>query len=274
MRVIAVVKRSKGKAFGLLRHCYLAQGRLPREVDSLMETDDRVVGIISGLNDGVPTRHATTDAKSLLGDASGGKAEVRHVILSVEDTQDPIARAKSFEALATMGEQFASRFAPDVPWIGIIHEDRAHPHIHLVFRNETEEMSALTWNRDDLKCMQSMEWISPETREEFSLESGRSSGRTQRQGTGLPYPLASLDAWKLAAAALQELENYESAADLFSVNRRSQSGEPQSIKFNNRDISISTIRQLAQIRRGVGGSAKPHRSHCRRSRLRGGPSIS
>jgi hypothetical protein len=273
MKVIAVVKRSKGNAFGLLRHCYLAEGRSPTETEPLMETDDRVVGIISGLNDGIPTRHATTDARSLLGDASGGKAEVRHVVLSVEDTQDPIARARSFEALAAMGEQFASRFAPEIPWIGIIHEDRAHPHIHLVFKNETEEMSALTWNRDDLKCMQSMEWISPETRQEFSIEAGRSGGRTQRQGTGLPYPLASLDALKLAAAALQELENYESA-DLFSIKRRSPSGEPQSIKFNNRTISLSTIRQLAKIRRGMGSPARPHRSHCRRSRLRGGPSIS
>ncbi len=274
MKAIVAIKRARGKAFGLLRHCYLAEGRTPREVQSLLGNNDRVVGIISGLDDGIPTRHPTTDAKSLLGDLLPGKAEVRHVVLSIDDTRDIGARSQSFEALSQMGEQFADRFAPNVPWIGILHDDREHPHMHLVFRNENEDGSALTWSSENLKTMQSMEWVSQSIREEFSIEAGRSGGRTQRQGTGLPYPLASsLDAWKLAAAALQQLENYESA-DLFSIKRRSPSGEPQSVKFNDRVISLSTIRQLAQIRGILGSPTRPHRNSCRRGRVRNGPSLS
>jgi hypothetical protein len=130
----------------------------------------------------------------------------------------------------------------------VIHQDRLHPHAHLIFKNcDGENESALIWNRDQLAEMQSMEWVSETTKEQFSIQSGRSCGRTRREGTGLPYPHALLDAWKLATATISELENYESA-DILNIHRHT-SDKICSVKFDGREIRMSTIRNLASYSR-------------------------
>ena len=252
MKVIVVVKKAGGTAYGLLRHTYQPTVRTPREVAPLSADGDRVCGLLNGLREGAILKDAATDAISLCADLPAGRAPVRHVVLSCEETMDLPDRAKAFEALAVMAQQFARTFAPETAYIAILHDDRCHPHAHLVFQNSQGiDGAAIHWDRDTLKSMQAMEWVAPETQSEFSIEPGRSNGRTKREGTGLPYPLASLDAWKLAIATVTELENYESA-NIFTNGRHSSNGKTKYVNFNNRPIRLSTIRQLAQIRGHLG----------------------
>ena len=217
MKIVVVIKPARGRAYNLLRHCYLSQGRQPNEVESISGAEDRVYGLVNGLAEGGLVRNAGTDAHTLIADLPQNRAQVRHVVISAEETADPEGRHCAYEALADLAEQFAKKYASGTPYVGVIHQDRLHPHLHLIFKNCDEENEAsLVWNRDQLKEMQSMEWVSEATKEQFSIQSGRSCGRTQREGTGMPYPLASLDALKLATAAINEIENYESA-DILSL---------------------------------------------------------
>lgn len=193
MKVVVVVKPARGRAYHLLRHCYLTHGRDTAEVPSITGTDDRVIGLLGGLNEGVPLRSASIDSKSLLGEILPRKAEVRHVIISAENQHDPLLRGKSFQALADLAEQFAEKYAPGVPWIGILHEDREHPHAHLVFRNECPNDSALIWDRSALQEMQSMEWVDPDTRTTFPLSrAGEQAGSGEKELTCLTlWPIST-----------------------------------------------------------------------------------
>lgn len=273
MKVIVVIKKARGRAYNLLRHCYLAQGRQPNEVPSISGDDDRVLGLINGLAEGGLVRNAGIDAHTLISDLPQNRAQIRHVVLSIEETSDPEGRQRAYKALADLAEQFAEKYASGTPYVGVIHQDRLHPHLHLIFKNcDEENETALVWNRDQLKEMQSMEWVSDATKQQFSIQSGRSCGRTRREGTGMPYPHAALDAWKLATATISELENYESA-NIFTVKPHPKSDEAKVINFNNRPIRLSTIRQLAQIRGHVG--CPPRTSYTpRRSRRAQSQSIS
>jgi hypothetical protein len=244
MKTIVVIKPARGRAYGLLRHCFLSVGRQGNVVESINGESDRVYGLINGLAEGGLIRNASTDARSLIADLPQNRAEVRHVISSMEDTADPDERKNAFYALADLGEEFAAKYAPQTPYVGVIHQDKLHPHVHLIFKNSqgTGE-EALTWNRDTLIEMQSMTWVSEDTKEEFSIEPGRSNGRTQREGTGMPYPLASsLDAMTLANATIQQLEEYESA-DILNIKRLTPSAI-NSVEFDGREIRTSTIRFL------------------------------
>lgn len=248
MKVVVVIKRAGGTAYGLLRHTYRPTVRTPREVAALQPDGDRVCGLLNGLHEGAVLKDAATDAHSLCADIPSGRAPVRHVILSCEETMNLPDRATAFEALADMSEQFARTFAPGTAFIAILHDDRCHPHAHLVFQNtQSTDGAAIHWDRDTLKIMQGMEWVSETTKEQFSIESGRSCGRTQREGTGMPYPHAALSAWKLATAAINEIENYESA-DVLNIHRHS-SDKIHSVKFDGREIRMSTIRNLASYSR-------------------------
>ena len=248
MKVVVIIKPARGRAYNLLRHCYLAQGRQPNEVESISGAEDRVYGLINGLAEGGLVRNAGTDAHTLIADLPQNRAQVRHVVISAEETADPEGRQCAYEALADLCEQFAKKYASGTPYVGVIHQDRLHPHLHLIFKNcDGENESALVWNRDQLAEMQSMEWVSETTKEHYSIQSGRSSGRTQREGTGMPYPLAALSAWKLATAAINEIENYESA-DILNIHRHS-SDKIHSVKFDGREIRMSTLRNLASYSR-------------------------
>ncbi len=274
MKVVVVIKPARGRAYNLLRHCYLAQGRQPNEVESISGAEDRVYGLINGLAEGGLVRNAGVDAHTLIADLPQNRAQVRHVVISAEETADPEGRQRAYEALADLCEQFAKKYAPETPFVGVIHQDRLHPHAHLIFKNcDEENEAALIWNRDQLAEMQSMEWVSETTKEQFSIQSGRSCGRTQREGTGMPYPLASLDAWKLAIAGINELQTYE-YANIFTVKPHPKSGEVKVINFNNRHIKLSTIRQLAAIRGYMGCPPRASYTPRRPRRVRQSPSLS
>lgn len=274
MKVVVVIKPARGRAYNLLRHCYLSQGRQPNEVESISGAEDRVYGLINGLAEGGLVRNAGVDAHTLIADLPQNRAQVRHVVISAEETADPEGRQCAYKALADLAEQFAQKYAAGTPYVGVIHQDRLHPHLHLIFKNcDGENESALMWNRNQLAEMQSMEWVEATTKEQFSIQPGRSSGRTQREGTGMPYPFASLDAWKLATATISELENYESA-NIFTVKPHPKSAEAKVINFNNRPIRLSTIRQLAAIRGYMGCPPRAPHSARRHLRIQQSPSLS
>ena len=248
MKVVVIIKPARGRAYNLLRHCYLAQGRQANEVPSISGAEDRVYGLVNGLAEGGLVRNAGTDAHALIADLPAGRAQVRHVVISAEETSNPENRRCAYEALADLCEQFAQKYAPGTAYVGVIHQDRLHPHAHLIFRNSDEDNeTSLVWDRGQLAEMQSMEWVSEETKETFSIEAGRSSGRTRREGTGMPYPNAALLALKLATSTIQEIENYESA-DVLNIHRHS-SDKIHSVKFNGREIRMSTIRNLSAYSR-------------------------
>lgn len=192
MKVVVVVKPARGKAYHLLRHCYLAHGRDAAEVPSITGSDDRVIGLLSGLAEGVPCRGASIDSKSLLGEILPNKAEIRHVVLSAENELRHEQRGKSFQCLADLAEQFSMKFAPGVAWIGVLHQDREHPHLHLIFRNERPDDSALTWDRTVLQEMQSMEWVDPGTREDFPSSRVAVQGELGEKVPTCPIPLPIL----------------------------------------------------------------------------------
>jgi len=258
--MIVAIKKACKSARPLLRHVYLKTGRLGREVAPLTPDADRVVGIVNGLDVGTVTRSPAVDAKSLCSEVPRTRAQLRHVVLSMEDTPDPADRAKAFEALADLSEQWMEEFAPGSAFIGVLHDDRSHPHCHLLIANLApfEADGRLNWKPSDLKKMQSLEWVAPATAEKFSLEPGRHQGVSRREGAGMPYPSPLLDAAALAMATLEELQSYETA-NIISIGRRSSDGEIKSINYNGRRIRLSTIRQMAQHRQGVVVQSRPAR---------------
>ena len=247
MKMIVTIKPACRHPRSLIRHCFLAVGRQGREAEPLQEDGNRVVGILNGLECGTITQAPATDARSLCGDVPKGRAPLRHIVISAEDTPSFPKRGTAFEALADVAEQWLEKFAPGVQVIGIMHDDRNHPHIHLLVANNDpfHGDARLSWPKSTLKEMQFFEWVAPATVEKFSIQSGRHVGVTRREGSGMPYPAAKLDAEILANATNEQLENYEHQQQL-TIGRRNKKGEITSIIFNGRRIRLSTIRQMGQ----------------------------
>ncbi len=274
MKTIVTIKRACRFPRALLRHCYLPMGRQDREVEALQESGNRVVGIINGLDVGTVTQSPATDAKTLCSNVPAGRSALRHVVISIEDILDPAARMNAFEALADMGEQWIQKFAVGASYIGVMHDDRSHPHLHLLVANNDEANgdARFAWQRSTLKEMQAFDWVAPATKEKFSIESGRHVGVAKRERSGLPYPAASLDAAMLANATNKELEEYEHSK-LLTIGRRNKIGDITSINFNGRRIRLSTIRHLAQARPRLAHPVGPSRRHRIQSKSRSGPSL-
>lgn len=128
MKMIVAIKKACRSARSLLRHVFLKNGRMGREVPALMPDGDRVVGVINGLEVGTVTRSPATDAQSLCSEVPKTRAQLRHVVLSLEDMHGPEDRTKAFEALADLSEQWMEKYAPGSAFIGVLHDDRMHPH--------------------------------------------------------------------------------------------------------------------------------------------------
>jgi hypothetical protein len=246
MKTIVVIKPARGVPRRQLAHCYKPIGRQSPEVASITGEDDRVVGLVNGLAYGAVTRHASTDAKSLTADLQTGRVPLRHVVISIDDTADPAMRADAFKALPRLCSEFVDRFAPGSQYVGIVHQDRKHPHCHILIANDVDGL-AINWNRDDLKEMQSMSWVSQATTNEFSIEPGRHRGLSRRDGTGMPYPLAlGLDALKIAANISQTIEHYDTSPDIFT-SRTAKGPKVRIHSDTGRIISHRTIRNLAAL---------------------------
>jgi hypothetical protein len=263
MKVIVKIKRSGGSLRRLLAHIYRAKGRSVREVAALQRDGNRVAGMVNGMDGGmtlVPRLDAQTLAWGL-----AGRGEYRHVIISAADCMDLEERKKQARALLQMGREWVRRFVPGGSYLGVVHDDRAHMHLHLVLRNESSVGAALGWAKATIRLMQGMEWVSPETKQEFEIESGRGAGRNSPEFSDAPYPLATaLDAKQLAEIEMEKINELTSRGEI-QTGRVNRHGEITSIIYNGRRIRLRTIRGLAArgnlavpIRPDRGGRANQH----------------
>lgn len=269
MKMILAIKRACRRPRSLIRHCLLARGRNAREVEGLRDDGHRVVAITNGMHAGAVTTPAVT-ARLLCGDVPEGRAPLRHVVISAEDMTGIADRVNAFAALSEVVGQWLAAFAPSSPYLAIAHDDMAHPHVHLLLANcdPRNDDARLAWSPATVSTMQSLDFVSPETKQQFSLESGRHRGATRREGSGLPYPRADLLARKLAKMSDKEIENYEYTGHL-TIARRNKLGQITTVIFEDRRIRLSTIRQLVEIEKHTGSPAlrnDPGRQRAKRLR--------
>ena len=77
-------------------------------------------------------------------DAFGRVAEVRHVVISSDVKPSPEAN----RTLALMAQDWARIWANGRPWVGVLHNDKDHAHIHLVIANRGDDGRCLPlWSR-------------------------------------------------------------------------------------------------------------------------------
>ena len=269
--MICAIKPSGKSLRRLLRHCYLPVSRSGREVESIGEdVSSRVVARING-SVGAMTMRPADDARGLAGDVTG-RSQYRHVVLSCEDTTESQERKDCFRALVFMASHWMARFAPDSPYLGIAHDDRTHPHLHLIIKNEGADGGCLSWSKDTVKSMQSMTWVPPELKTQFGIESGRGQGINPPEYSSAPYPLSkNLDAKWIASLTTEEINEHTRQGTIKAgrINRR---GEITSIEYNGRRIRLSTIRGLAEPQgygRGIGPNSHTGREGSKRRRQQG-----
>jgi len=244
MMVIVKIKPSGKSLRRLLRHVYLPEGRLPREADPLLPSGSRVLAGINGMAGGMTFRPAD-DAHSLAGDIEG-RGEYRHVILSAEDCVNFDERRSMFRGLMAMGKEWMRTYAPDTPFVGVVHDDRVHPHVHLIAKNEGADGRCLSWSKDQVREMQSMSWVSQSTKETFGVVSGRGCGQHTPEYSDAPYPLAkNLDAKTIAGFTKEQIHEYTNSGAL-QTGRVNQRGDITSVIYNGRRVRLSTIRGLGE----------------------------
>jgi hypothetical protein len=259
MRVIVKIKPSGKSLYRLLRHVYLDKGPAGREVPSILTNGSRVTETISAVP-GVIQMNASLDAKVLAGDVEG-RSQYRHVVISAADTEDLGEREKNIKGLVQMGKEWMKTFAPGTPYIGVAHDDRRHTHLHLVLKNEGLDGRCLSWAKDTVRTMQSMEWVSLETMEIFDVQSGRGKGINNSDFSNSPYPLANLHAKTLAGMTTEKINELTSNGTI-TTGRINKRGEITSINYNGRRIRLRTIAGLAHT-----GQNQVSKTASRRSEL-------
>jgi len=274
MKLVVAIKAACRRPRALIRHCLLAEGRNPREVAAMRRDGHRVVQILNGMDTGTIGTPAVT-ARNLCGDVPEGRAPLRHVVISAQDTTGAGDRLEAFKCLAAVAQDWIAAFAPDSNFLAITHDDRKHPHIHLLLANSdrSPDERRLSWSPGTVSEMQGLGFVTEDTREKFLVESGRHRGVTRREQGGMPYPGAPLAALKLANLTTKQIEEYEQQGTL-SVGRRDKQGNVLSVIFEGRRIRLSTIRHMGQHREhrvsdGPRGGRDSHR-HTRHRRVRTG----
>jgi hypothetical protein len=287
MKMIVAIKPACRRPRSLIRHCLLPKGRKAREVEGVREDDHRVIGLINGMTAGSVGSPAVT-ARNLCGDVPAGRAPLRPIVISAEDTEAMPDRLDAFAALTDVAQQWLAAYAPHSPFLAITHDDTRHPHVHLLVANTVadEEETRLAWSPSVVSEMQSLAWVSDSTKQEFAIESGRHRGATRRESRGMPYPNAQLDALKLAKLENEQIYERIKSGDI-TVARRNKAGEITSIIYEGRRIRLSTIRHMAahqgcDVPSG-GGTDRSHqrakrqrrtpRGHRGHTRHRSGPAI-
>ena len=204
MKACIYIKRSRGRGRGatlsLLKHC-LSEGRGKKEIN---DGKSRVVAADSyGLAGAVDASKPGELRDNLLRQNHDGKSKevAKHVVLSVEDTIDPAARRAAIRVLRRLASEFLKMYAPGCAALAFAHNDRRHPHLHLIIAN-SDGARALHWQPKMLRQMQSMEWLSRDL--QTIVQSGR---KKSRKVSHEPYPGAKLTlAAELAQLPREELE--------------------------------------------------------------------
>lgn len=229
MKAIVAIKSSPSDPRRLLAHCYREHGREADEVPC----EDRVLELF-GQIEGVITRQAKVDCRSLLSHHHGSGKLVRHVVISGEDCADPTTRIDFLERLKKMAFEYIDTFAPGATFLGVLHQDRLHPHVHLLINNSVNGRT-LNFSPKLLKEMQSMSWTA-------HAQPGRGAG----QGKAIrAYPLAqNLDIKKIYQLKPEEINELiaQRKIEIGRVNRR---GDITSIIYNGRRIRLSSIARLS-----------------------------
>lgn len=252
MKFIVKIKPSPKRVEKLLRHVY-GQGRSTPEVAS----KDRVA-VISGRIQGVLLRKPAVDAKTLVARHHGGRsAKVKHVVISSEDIKEPEKRKEAMRAVTKIADDFLKVYAPKSDAVLCVHRDRLHVHGHLVICN-SDGKRALNWRKNDLREMQGFGWVSPKTKEQFNVESGRGKGRNPPEFSNAPYPLArGLLAKELAGLERRELYARIKSGKEIKAARRNKRGEVTSVTYRGRTIRLATIEGLRGRGLDLPGGVKP-----------------
>jgi hypothetical protein len=210
MKLIVAIKSACRRPRSLIRHCFLPKGRAGREVDALRADDHRVVQILNGMEVGSIGSPAVT-ARNLCGDVPQGRAPLRHVVISAEDVTGAERRREAFACLAAVAQDWIQAYAPNTNFLVVSHDDRRHPHIHLLLANSdrSDDESRLAWSPSTVSEMQSLDFVSDATKETYLVESGRHRGISRREQGGMPYPGARLDALKLANMTDKEIKEFQ-----------------------------------------------------------------
>jgi hypothetical protein len=192
--------RGRGQTLALLKHC-VGEGRSVKEID---DGASRVAAIDAyGLAGGVNMAKMGDLRDNLFRQHHGGKSKElsKHIVISCEDTLDPAARRAAIRILRRAAMGFLRVYAPGCAALVFAHNDRLHPHVHMVISNSNGEKS-LHWTPNELRRMQSMEWLAKDL--QTVLQSGR---KKSRKAIRNPYPGAKLSlAAELAAMPADELE--------------------------------------------------------------------
>ena len=204
MKACIYIKKSRGRGRGqtlaLLKHC-AGEGRSTKEID---DGRSRVVAIDAyGLVGNVDAKRMAELRDNLLRQHHGGRSKelAKHVVLSCQDTIDPVARRAAIRVLRRAAYEFLKTFSPGCAALAFSHNDRLHPHVHLIISNSDSNRS-LHWQPKLLRKMQSMEWLSRDL--QLVVQSGR---RKPGKAVHNPYPKAKLTlAQELATMPESELE--------------------------------------------------------------------
>jgi hypothetical protein len=256
VKLIVAIKPSGKSLRRLLRHVYLPLGRSGREVDPI--GDDPASRVVAKLNGsiGAMTMKPVDDAHALAGDIDG-RSQYRHVVLSCADTGEPVERKNSFCALMAMAGHWIKNFVPGGRFLGIAHDDRQHPHLHLIIRNEGNDGRCLSWSKSDVKTMQSLTWVPLELMTAFDISPGRGAGINPPEYSKAPYPLAkNLDAKFIASLTQEKIHEYTKSKQL-QVGRVDKQGHITSVIYNGRRIRLSTIKGLAKATQEQQGATRP-----------------
>ena len=239
-RCIVHIGRDTKKPVSLLRHVYRPHGKWKDEVVS----SDRVVAVINGLDAGCPVRNPRTDLHALLANHHGRGRTHRHVVLSLEDTYGARNRKRAFLALAKLARLYCRQFARDCQWIGVIHQDRRHPHLHLVIAN-SDGTRCLDWGRDMLKAMQEItSWAHG-----VDVVSGKGSGLVRSSPGRSPYTLPKRGRVNdLATLLFQEPDGFGEAVKqgIIRPARKNRAGKVTSLEWQGKRYRVSTLLRVAQ----------------------------
>ncbi len=91
---------------------------------------------------------------------SRSRERVKMVIISFQDSIDPLVREKQVALMPALVTAFVNRYAPAATyWVGV-HIDRNHVHAHVALANWSPTLgTSLNWTRRDLVSMLSLRWV-------------------------------------------------------------------------------------------------------------------
>jgi len=244
MKMIVRISATKQKAWRIIEHVYG-----PGDYKAERNITNRLGPKAWNLPTGYPTGDPKFDAMLLLADHHGKGKEARHVIFSApempEATEEQYQNAVN--AMVASAIDFANKHAPGHAYIVQGHLDRFHPHSHLILNSVHKKR--VDWGPEQLRGFQSLDFLSPTTKNKYSLEPGRGQGRRPKGVGRVSYDHATAGEFnKTRERQTAEQFDYASVlkgidAGTINVARKTKAGKPISVHLNGKTIRLSTIRK-------------------------------